>query len=103
VRAIVSLQAIPITGPNDWLMFADALPAYSDGIMAEKLYENLDTPAGDSYFFGNPRPSRNARGVLRHSVGQGALGFLESLLRKQTGDRTTVRVKRDGLSLAGFV
>jgi hypothetical protein len=36
VRALVSLQPGAITGANDWLLFADALPAYSDGILAEK-------------------------------------------------------------------
>lgn len=103
LRALVSLQPGVITGSNDWLLFADATPAYSDGIMAEKLYENLETAAADSYFFGNPRPARNGRGVLLHSVGMGALGFLESQLRKQTGDKTTVRVQRDGLLMQGFV
>jgi hypothetical protein len=40
------------------------------------IYENGDVGLADSYFFGNPRPARNLRGVLRHSVGMGALGFL---------------------------
>lgn len=102
LRCVVSLQHVPITGPDDWLLFAN-LPAYSDGILAEKYYENGDGAAADAYFFGNPRPARNARGVLRVAVGQGALGQLESELRKQTGDKSTVRVQRDGLSLIGFV
>jgi hypothetical protein len=102
-RTLVSLQPGTVTGPNDWLLFADALPAYSDGLMAEKLYRNLETVAADSYFFGNPRPARNARGVLRHSMGMGALGYLESNLRKYTADKTAVRVQRDGLALQGFV
>lgn len=103
VRALVSLQPGLITQANDWLLFADALPAYSDGIMAEKLYENGDIAAADALFFGVPKAARNARGVLRSSVGMGALGYLESQLRKQSGDKTTVRVQRDGLLLQHFV
>ena len=105
VRAMVSLESTPITGENDWLLFqgSSALSAYSDGILAEKLYENGDVAQGDAYMFGIPKPARNARGVLRVAVGNGAIPLLESELRKQTGDRTTVRVQRDGLSLQGFV
>jgi hypothetical protein len=101
VRAIVSLQHVPITGDNDWLLFTN-LAAYSDGILAEKFYEAGDQPQGDAYFFGMPKPSRNARGVLRHAVGMGALSLLESELRKQTADKSVVRMQRDGLYMQGF-
>lgn len=103
LRALVSLQPGNISGANDWLLFADALPAYSDGILAEKLYESGDKAQADELFLGTPRPSRNARGVLRHSIGSGALSFLESVTRKYTSDVTAVRVQRDGLYLQGFV
>lgn len=103
LKAMVSLQPGAITAAQDWLLFADALPAYSDGILAEKYYENGDLALGDAYFFGTPKAPRNGRGVLRSAIGMGALGFLESQLRKLTGDKTTVRMQRDGLYTQGFV
>lgn len=102
LRCLVSLEPTPITSVNDFLLYTN-LPAYSDGMYAEKLYESSEVSQGDAYFFGLPKPARNNRGVLRVSVGSGALPLLESELRKMTGDRTTVSVQRDGLSLIGFV
>lgn len=101
LRAIVSLQHVPITGDNDWLLFTN-LAAYSDGILAEKYYEAGDQVQGDAYFFGLAKPARNARGVLRHAVGMGAIPLLESELRKQTADKSVVRMQRDGLYMQGF-
>lgn len=102
LRCLVSLQPTTIVGANDWLLFNN-LAAYSDGILAEKYYENGDVQQGDAYFFGLAKPARNNRGVLRVAVGNGALPLLESELRKMIGDRTETRVLRDGLSLVGFV
>lgn len=102
LRAIVSLQALPITGLNDWLLFTNGT-AYLDGMLSEKHRESGDLAMADALFFGQPRPARNARGVLRNAVGSGAIAQLESELRKITGDVTSVRVQRSGLSLVGFV
>lgn len=102
LRCIVSLQPVPITGDNDWLLYSN-LAAYSDGILAEKYYENGDYPLGDKYFIGAPQAAKNARGVLRYADGTGALVILRDETRKMTGDRSEVSVPRDGLSLLGFV
>lgn len=102
LRAIVSLQHVPMRNANDWCLFTN-LAAYADGIMSEKLRENLAFAEADAYFFGTPKPARNGRGVLRVSVGTGAIPLLESELRKQTGDTSSVLVQRDGLVLNGFV
>lgn len=102
LMAIVSLQHIPITADNDWLMFSN-LSAYKAGMMAEKYYEEGNFELGDAYFFGNPRPSRNGRGILRHTFGMGALPMLEAELRRMTGDVTSINVQYSTLNLAGFM
>lgn len=101
LKAIVSLQHVPITADEDWLLFTN-LAAYKQGVMAEKYYEEGNIALGDAYFYGQPRPARNGRGVLRHTLGQGAISLLEAELRKMTGDITTVNMGRDVLNLGGF-
>lgn len=100
--AIVSLQHIPATVDNDWLLFTNR-EAYKFGMMAEKYYEEGNMLLGDAYFFGRDRNARNARGVLRHTYGEGAIPLLEAELRKQTGDQSVVDMKFNTLNLAGFV
>lgn len=102
VTALVSLQHIPLTQDNDWLLFTN-LSAYEDGIMSAKYREAGDITLADSYFFGNPRPPKNARGVSRYNDGMGMIPQLEAELRKMTGDRTSVNVDYDGVNLAGFM
>lgn len=102
IQAIVSLQHIPVVDDNDFLLFQN-LAAYTDGVLGEIARENGDHLKADAYFYGLPKPSRNMRGVLRHSYGMGAIPLLEAELRKQTGDRTSVSIQHDGVNLAGFI
>lgn len=100
--AVVSLQHIPVSADNDWLLFQN-LAAYKFGLMAEKAYEEGNIELGDAYFFGRTRPSRNARGVLRHTYGDGAIPALEAELRKMSGDQTSVQIQYSTINLAGFM
>lgn len=102
ITALASLQHIPLTQDNDWLLFTN-LSAYEDGIMSAKYREAGDITLADAYFFGNPRPPKNARGVSRYNDGMGMIPQLEAELRKMTGDRTSVNVDYDGVNLAGFM
>lgn len=101
LMAIASLQHIPATVANDWLLFQN-LQAYSDGMMAAKLREEGNFGLADAYFFGTPKPSRNGRGVLRVADGMGALPLLRAELRRMTADVTAVQVQTTTLNLAGF-
>ncbi len=102
LRAIVSLQHVPVSIPNDSLLFT-SLNAYRFGVQAEVAYDNNNVELGDALFYGRDSMSRNGRGVLRTVKLGGAIPTLQNELRKQTGDVTSVSVRRDGLSLAGFV
>lgn len=102
LRAIVSLQHVPVSQPNDALLFTSA-SAYRFGVQAELFYDNNDTVQGDAMFYGRDDVPRNGRGVLRSVKLSGALPTLQNELRKMTGDVSSVSVKRDGVSLVGFV
>lgn len=98
---VVSLAHIPATVDSDFLLFTN-LQAYVMGCQAEKMYEENNVVAGDALFFGNNRAPRNARGVLRHTYGMGAMPLLQAELRKQTGDRTSANIQHDAVNLIGF-
>lgn len=100
--AIVSLQPQPIKNGNDFLLFTN-LSAYSDGVQSEKFRESGDYAAANAFFFGTPAPARNGRGVARVNIQSGAIPQLVAELRKNTGDRTSANVDRDGIDLCGFI
>lgn len=101
LKAIVSLDKIPVRTPNDWLLFTN-LSAYRFGLQAQRWYKEGNQGMGDGYFFGNPRAAKNARGVSRYSDGMGALPILRAELRKYTGDVTSVNIQTTNTNLAGF-
>ncbi len=101
LQAVVSLNPQPIENDNDWLLFTN-LSSYSDGLMAEKLRESGDLAASNAFFYGVPAPARNGRGVSRVNIQSGALPSLVAELRKMSGDRTSVDLRRDGVSLVNF-
>lgn len=98
--ATVSLQHIPVTGDNDWALFTN-LAAYADAMHAMRLYEQGDFAGGNAYFYGGQAPSRDGRAIRVVNRG-GAIPQLVAELRKMTGDRTTIAVRQDKTSLAGF-
>lgn len=102
LRAIVSLNHIPVTRPLDWLLF-QSTSVYIDGVKSELLRDNNDLAGSDKAFFGADDVPRNGRGGLRSVKLGGALPTLQAELRKMTGDLTTVQVRRSGVNLAGFV
>lgn len=101
LTVIASLDQIPVRTANDWLLFSN-MEAYRLGLQSIKFRKDGNSPLADSYFFGNPRPSKNGRGILRHAEGMGALPILRSELRKMTGDTSSINIVHDGLNLAGF-
>lgn len=102
ITAVVSLQPLPVKYPTDWLLFQN-IAAYQDGLMAEKMYEEMNHAMGDAYFFGNQASPRNARGVLRVLRTNGALPTLEAELRRMTGDISAIGMQQAGVTLAGFL
>lgn len=102
VKAIVSLNHVPVRTANDWLLFQN-IAAYEDGTMAVRYWREGNRPQGDAYFFGLNGPSRSRRGDVATVKMSGALPTLQAELRKMTGDQTTVQVRRSGVYLAGFV
>jgi len=93
---VCSLQHVPVNQDNDWMLFQN-LTAYSDGMLAEKYYEEGNVTMGDLYFYGTQVGSRNGRGVLREVNRGGAIPNLQAELRKMTGDKTTIQMNYDGV------
>jgi hypothetical protein len=105
LRAVVSLQHVPVSKASDWLLFDDAISAYEDGVQAVWHWRNGNRQMGNTLFDGSgaEEPSRNGRGVLRHVKGPSAITTLQAVQRKMTADTTTVQVHRAGVSIPYFV
>jgi hypothetical protein len=102
VRAVVSLQHIPVSQPNDWLLF-QSVPVYEDGVQAVRYWREGNRSEGDAYFFGMHTAPRSRRSDVATVKLSGALPTLQAELRKMTADLTTVQVNRAGTRLPGFV
>lgn len=100
--AIASLQHIPVTSANDWLLFTN-LQAYSDGMLSAKLREEGNFALADAYFFGADRNAKPARGTSRHADGMGALSLLRAELRRMSGDTTSVQIQQTHTLLSNFL
>lgn len=94
VTAMVSLQHVPFTSPNDWCILQN-LSAYKAAMMAVKAWEEGDVAKGNYYFYGSEGPGRNARGVTRVVNRGGAIPLLQAELRKMTGDKVNAFVYTD--------
>lgn len=101
LKAIVSLDKIPVQVPNDWLLFCN-MEAYRQGLMSIKFRKEQNQAMADAYFFGQARPAKAIRGPLRYAEGMGALSILRAELRKYTADITSVNVQTTETNLAFF-
>jgi hypothetical protein len=99
--AVVSLDQVPISHENDWLLFSN-MEAYRQGIQSIRYRKEGNQQLADAYFFGSPRQAKNGRGILRYAEGMGALPLLRAELRKYTSDRTEIAIAHDGLNMGGF-
>lgn len=102
INAIVSLRHIPVSTPNDWLLFENHA-AYFDGVQSERMRDNNDFNAADRLFFGTIEAARNNRAYPRVNKLSGAIPALEAELRKKTGDLSTIQMRQTGVFLQGFV
>lgn len=102
LRAVVSLDHVPVRSANDWLLFSN-LEAYRNGMMSIRYRKEGNQQLADAYFFGTERRSKHMRGPLRYAEGMGALPILRAELRKYTGDKTEIAIQHSGLDLRGFM